>query len=88
MAVRAGKAQPARRKATRSSTARRKPSVSRAVAKPKPRPAEEIVAAVELIELEGLDAIRQPTIADLRKAIVMNEVLGKPMALRGPHSFE
>ena len=89
LAVRAGKAQPARRKATRSSTARRKPSVSRAVAKPKPRPAEEeIVDAVELIELEGLDAIRRPTIADLRKAIIMNEVLGKPMALRGPHSFD
>ena len=88
LAVRSGKAQPPRRKATRSSTARRKPSVSRAVAKPKPRPAEEIVEAVELIELEGLDAIRRPTIADLRKAIVMNEVLGKPMALRGPHSFE
>ena len=44
--------------------------------------------AVQLVEIDELDAIRQPTIADLRKAIIMNEVLGKPMALRGPHSFE
>ncbi len=44
--------------------------------------------AVETQTIDEFDAVRRPSMADLRRAIVMNEVLGQPLALRDPHSLE
>ena len=38
--------------------------------------------------IDEFDAVRHPSIADLRRAIVMNEVLGPPLALRNPSSID